>query len=45
MASTITSKIINLNAYLTVAPTPSQLQRSGAIISVGGTTLATGDYL
>ena len=45
MASTITPKIINLNAYLTVAPTPSQLQRSGAIISVGGTTLATGDYL
>ena len=45
MASTITPKIINLNAYLTVAPTPSQLQQSGAIISVGGTTLATGDYL
>ena len=44
MATTITPKIINLNAYLTVAPTPSTLQQSGAIVSVGGTTLATNAY-
>lgn len=44
MAQTITSTIVNLTAVLTQAPTPSQLQRSGAIVSVGGTTLATGAY-
>lgn len=45
MATTITPQIVNLTAVLTVAPEPSQLQRSGAFISVGGTTLDTGSYL
>ncbi|MFM0503964.1 hypothetical protein [Paraburkholderia caffeinilytica] len=45
MATTITPQIVNLTAVLTVAPEPSQLQRSGAFVSVGGTTLATGSYL
>lgn len=44
MASTITPRIININAYLTAAPEPSTLQQSGAIISVGGTTLSAGTY-
>lgn len=44
MPTVITPKIVNLTGYLTVAPTPSSLQQSGAIISVGGTTLATGTY-
>ncbi|NDU91247.1 MAG: hypothetical protein G3I10_01275, partial [Ferrovum sp.] len=35
---------VNLNATVTTAPTPSQFQRSGAIISVGGRTLATNTY-
>jgi hypothetical protein len=45
MASTTTPQIVNLTAVLTVAPEPSQLQRSGAFVSVGGTTLTTGTYL
>jgi hypothetical protein len=45
MANTITPQIVNLTAVLTVAPIPSQLQRSGAFVSVGGTTLTTGAYL
>lgn len=45
MANTITPQIVNLTAVLTVAPEPSQLQRSGAFVSVGGTTLTTGTYL
>lgn len=45
MANTITPQIVNLTAVLTVAPEPSQLQQSGAFVSVGGTTLATGSYL
>jgi hypothetical protein len=45
MANTITPQIVNLTAVLTVAPIPSQLQRSGAFVSVGGTTLTTGTYL
>jgi hypothetical protein len=45
MAQTITPQIVNLTAVLTVAPIPSQLQRSGAFVSVGGTTLTTGTYL
>lgn len=45
MATTITPQIVNLKAVLTVAPEPSQLQRSGAFVSVGGTTLTTGTYL
>lgn len=44
MAQTITPQIVNLTAVLTVAPTPSQLQQSGAFVSVGGTTLSTGSY-
>ncbi|MBW8066851.1 MAG: hypothetical protein GJU73_05330, partial [Ferrovum sp.] len=44
MPTTITPKIVNLSGYLTVAPTPSQLQQSGAVISLGGTTLTTGTY-
>jgi hypothetical protein len=45
MATTITPQIVNLTAVLTVAPEPSQLQQSGAFVSVGGTTLSTGSYL
>lgn len=45
MTNTITPQIINLTAVLTVAPEPSQLQQSGAFVSVGGTTLTTGTYL
>ena len=44
MATTITPKIVNLTAVLTAAPTPSQLQASGALVSVGGTTLPVGTY-
>ena len=44
MAQTITTKIVNLTAVVTAAPVPSQYQQSGAIVSVGGTTLATGAY-
>lgn len=44
MANTITPQIVNLTAVVTTAPTPSQLQQSGAIVSVGGTTLTAGTY-
>jgi hypothetical protein len=44
MAQTITPTIVTVNTTVTVAPTPSQLQQSGAIVSTGGTTLATGTY-
>lgn len=44
MAQTITPTIVTVNTIVTVAPTPSQLQQSGAIVSTGGTTLATGTY-
>lgn len=44
MATTITPTIVNINTIVTAAPTVSQLQRSGAIISVGGTTLADNAY-
>ena len=44
MATTITREIVNLTAQVTVAPTPSTLQQSGAFISVGGTTLQTGTF-
>jgi len=40
----ITTEIVNLTAVVTVAPTPSQLQQSGAFVSVGGTTLAPNEY-
>ncbi|QGZ66274.1 hypothetical protein [Paraburkholderia acidisoli] len=44
MANTITPQIVNLTAVVTTAPEPSQLQQSGAIVSVGGTTLTPGTY-
>lgn len=44
MATTITPTIVSLNTKVVLAPQPSQLQQSGAIISVGGTTLATNGY-
>jgi len=44
MAQSITTKIVNLTAQVVSAPVPSQLQQSGALISVGGTTLTTGLY-
>ena len=44
MAQSITTQIVNLTAQVTTAPTPSQLQQSGALVSLGGTTLATGSY-
>ncbi|SAK53562.1 hypothetical protein AWB78_01338 [Caballeronia calidae] len=39
---TTTPTIVNLNTVVTEAPAPSQLQQSGALISLGGTTLSTG---
>lgn len=44
MAQTITPTIVTVNTIVTRAPAPSQLQQSGAIVSTGGTTLATGTY-
>lgn len=44
MASTITPTIVTINTTVTEAPTASQLQQSGALISLGGTTLTTGTY-
>lgn len=44
MATSITNRIVNLTATVTQAPTPSQLQQSGALVSVGGTTLTSGTY-
>jgi hypothetical protein len=44
MATSQQIAIVNLVAQLTASPVPSQLQQSGALISVGGTTLATGTY-
>lgn len=44
MPTTITTQIVNLTAQVTVAPTPSSLQQSGALVSVGGTTLTAGTY-
>lgn len=35
----LTSTIVNVQATVTAAPAPSLLQQSGAIVSVGGTTL------
>lgn len=40
----ITSTIVQINATVTEAPSPSTLQQSGAIVSEGGTTLTTGTY-
>ena len=44
MATTITPRIVTVNTTVTAAPTPSTLQRSGAIISLGGSTLSTNTY-
>lgn len=44
MATTITPNIVTVNTTVLYAPQPSTLQRSGAIISLGGTTLTTNAY-
>lgn len=44
MATTITPTIVTVNTTVTRAPTVSQLQQSGAVVSTGGTTLASGHY-
>jgi hypothetical protein len=44
MATTITPTIVTVNTTVTRAPTVSQLQQSGAIVSTGGTTLTPGTY-
>ncbi|MHB8388246.1 MAG: hypothetical protein ACYDBH_01535 [Acidobacteriaceae bacterium] len=44
MANTITPQIVTINTTVQTAPTPSQLQQSGAIVSTGGTTLAANAY-
>src|SRR5690348_17461158 len=44
MATTITPTIVTVNTQVTIAPTVSQLQQSGAIVSAGGTTLASNGY-
>ncbi len=44
MANVITKKIVNLNATIVRAPVPSQLQQSGAMVSIGGTTQTVGTY-
>lgn len=44
MATTITPQIVDLNVNVVTAPTPSQLQQSGAIVSAGGSTLSSGAY-
>ena len=40
----VTPRIVTLNTTVTQAPTPSTLQQSGALISIGGSTLTTGTY-
>lgn len=44
MATTITPTIVNVNTKVQTAPSVSQLQQSGAIVSAGGTTLSSGTY-
>ena len=44
MATTITPNIVTVNTTVVTAPTVSQLQQSGAIISTGGTTLTANTY-
>lgn len=44
MATSQALRIVTENLTVQYPPEPSQLQRSGAMISVGGTTLATGAY-
>ena len=38
------NSIVTVNVSTTIAPTPATLQKSGAIISQGGTTLGQGNY-
>lgn len=38
----MTNNIVSVNVTQTVAPTPSQLQKTGALISQGGTSIAQG---
>ena len=44
MATTITPQIVTVNTAVQTAPSVSQLQQSGAIVSTGGTTLAANAY-
>ena len=44
MATSQLLRIVSENLTVQYPPQPSQLQQSGALISVGGTTLATGAY-
>lgn len=44
MATTITQRIVRENVTVQFAPSPSTLQQSGALVSVGGTTLTVGSY-
>ena len=44
MATTITPQIVTVNTTVQTAPSVSQLQQSGAIVSTGGTTLAANAY-
>jgi hypothetical protein len=39
----VTQQIVQENVQVTPAPAPSILQQSGALVSVGGTTITTGD--
>lgn len=41
---TVTSTIVQVNATVTAAPTPSTLQQTGCLVSEGGTTLTTNTY-
>lgn len=41
---TQTQTIVNINASIVRAPTPSQYQQSGAVISLGGSVLTVGTY-
>jgi hypothetical protein len=42
--ATVTSNIVTVNASVTLAPAPSTLQASGALISCGGSTLTANTY-
>ena len=44
MATSQLLRIVSENLTVQYPPEPSQLQRSGALISLGGTTLSTGSY-
>lgn len=44
MTNTITPQIVTVNTTVQTAPSVSQLQQSGAIVSTGGTTLAANAY-